>query len=94
MLTKTAAPEIEVSETNMTTTKSTSTIILSGNAYNNFAETIKSQKTLEGYRRGIKRFMQYCSITDINNLLNLGNQNPKIIQQKIIDHILYPKNQR
>jgi integrase len=70
-----------------------SQLALSGNAYNNFVDTIKSDQTREQYKRCLVRFMRYCSITDIDNLLVLS-QDSKTIQQKIIDYIGYLKRER
>src|SRR5215212_9260811 len=67
-----------------------SQLVLSGNAYNNFANTIKSEYTLKDYNRAMKRFMLYMNITDIDNLLLFSNE--KEIQHKIIDYVLDLKN--
>ena len=68
-------------------------ILLSGSAYNNFVDTIKSQETLWQYKNLLVRFMQFLQITDVDNLLVLG-QDQKQIQQKIIDYISYLKKAR
>ncbi len=68
-------------------------IILSGNAYNNFADTIKSQVTLKLYTYCITQFMKFLKVSDMDNLLVLA-QDPKAIQQKIIDYISYLKKQK
>jgi site-specific recombinase XerD len=65
-----------------------SQLVLSGSAYNNFADTIKSQITLENYSRALRRYMQYCNITDVNNLLSFQLHDA---QQRIIDYISYLK---
>jgi site-specific recombinase XerD len=71
----------------------TKQLILKGNAYDNFVNTIKSEATLEGYNRAIERFMQYLNITDVNNLLTFSSsQDPLLIQKKIIEYISYLKN--
>lgn len=70
-----------------------SNIILSGDAYSNFADTIKSEATLFQYRYGIMQFMKYLQITDIDNLMVLG-QDTKALQQKIIDYIRYMKEKK
>jgi hypothetical protein len=62
-----------------------SNIILEGNAYNNFVNTIKSKKTLQTYNFCIQKFMLFCGVTDIENLLVIS-QDPKEIQRKIIDY--------
>ena len=46
-----------------------SQLVLSGDAYNNFADTIKSEYTLKDYNRAMKRFMLYqYEITRIWNI--------------------------
>lgn len=64
-----------------------SNILLGGNAYNNFVNTIKSKKTLQTYKFCIEKFMLFCGITDIENLLVIS-QDPKEIQRKIIDYVM------
>jgi integrase len=71
----------------------TESLTLSGNAYDNFVNTIKSEVTLECYNNAIKRFMLYLNITDVNNLLILGKDQLEI-QQKIINYILYLKKDK
>jgi integrase len=71
----------------------TESLTLSGNAYDNFVNTIKSEVTLECYNNAIKRFMLYLNITDVNNLLILS-KDPLEIQQKIINYILYLKKDK
>ena len=72
---------------------SSANLVLSGAAYNNFVDTIKSDQTREQYKRCLVRFMRYCSITDIDNLLVLS-QDSKTMRQKIIDYIGYLKRER
>jgi integrase len=65
---------------------STDNIILQGDAYDNFVLTCKSQYTRQSYIFGIRRFMKFLQISDIDNLVVLA-QDPKALQQKIIDYI-------
>ena len=64
-------------------------LVLSGAAYNNFVDTIKSDQTREQYKRCLVRFMRFLNITDIDNLMILAGrgggagQNSKALQQKI-----------
>jgi integrase len=66
-------------------------LVLEGNAYHNFVDTIKSKRTLEEYRHGIMRFMRFLKVTDVNNLTLLD---AKEVQQKIIEYIGYLKQER
>jgi site-specific recombinase XerD len=71
-----------------------SNIALSGGAYNNFIESIKSEATLQQYKYGLAQFMKFLNITDINNLMVLAAQDHKTVQQKIIDYMSYMKKQK
>jgi hypothetical protein len=73
--------------------KETQSIVLSGNAYNNFVDTIKTTETLWQYKYGLVRFMNFLKITDVDNLIVLA-QNIAVLQQKIIDYISYLKNEK
>ena len=68
---------------------SSTNLVLSGFAYNNFVDTIKSDQTREQYKRCLVRFMRFLNITDIGNLMVLTagseGQDSKALQQKIID---------
>jgi site-specific recombinase XerD len=57
-------------------------LVLEGNTYHNFVDTIKSKRTLEEYRRDIMRFMRFLKVTDVNNLTLID---AKEVQQKIIE---------
>jgi hypothetical protein len=59
---------------------SVNNLVLAGNAYNNFTDTIKSKRTLEEYKHAIVRFMRFLKVTDVNNLALLD---AKEAQQKI-----------
>jgi integrase len=56
-------------------------ITLAGDAYRNFADTIKSDKTREQYKRCLVKFMRFASITEVDNLLVLAE----------VDYISYLK---
>jgi integrase len=66
------------------------TDVLYGDAYDNFVLTCKSESTRNAYIYGLKRFMKFLQITDVNNLMVLA-QDPKALQQKIIDYIQHMK---
>jgi integrase len=70
-------------------------LILEGNAYQNFVNTIKSQVRVEDYEYAIKKYMTFLNVTDINNLLAYPyNQDAIAIQRKIIDYILCLRNKK
>ena len=56
---------------------SSTNLVLSGAAYNNFVDTIKSDQTREQYKRCLVRFMRFLNITDIDNLMVLATAFPK-----------------
>src|ERR1051326_8258382 len=66
-------------------------ITLTGDAYTNFVDTIKSDKTRKQYKRCLIKFMRFASITELDNLLVLAGD-PKALQQKIIDYVSYLKS--
>jgi len=66
-------------------------LVLEGNAYHNFVDTIKSKRTLDEYRHGIMRFMRFLQVTDVNNLILFDS---KEAQQKIIECIGYLKREQ
>ena len=73
-------------------------LVLSGAAYNNFTDTIKSDQTREQYKRCLVRFMRFLNITDIDNLMVLAaggekEQDSKALQ-KIIDYVGFLKRER
>ena len=79
---------------------SSTNLALSGAAYNNFVDTIKSDQTREQYKRCLVRFMRFLNITDIDNLMVLAaggggaGQDSKALQQKIIDYVGFLKRER
>jgi hypothetical protein len=75
----------------MSVTTAGNQLVLAGNAYNNFTDTIKSKRTLEEYKHGIVRFMRFLKVSDVNNLTLLD---AKEAQQKIIEYIGYLKQER
>ena len=75
---------------------SSTNLVLSGVAYNNFVDTIKSDQTREQYKRCLVRFMRFLNITDIDNLMALAvtGQDSRALQQKIIDYVGFLKRER
>ena len=77
---------------------SSTNLVLSGAAYNNFVDTIKSDQTREQYKRCLVRFMRFLNITDIDNLMALVTGDGTVLDskalQKIIDYIGFLKRER
>ena len=75
---------------------SSTNLVLSGAAYNNFVDTIKSDQIREQYERCLVRFMRFLNITDIDNLMILAvtGQDSRPLQQKIIDYVGFLKQER
>jgi integrase len=69
-------------------------IILTGEAYRNYIKSLRSAYTRHMYIVVIKSYMAYCKVSDINDLLNYGNNNPKLIQSNIIDYLIELKEKR
>lgn len=63
-------------------------LILSGNAYENFVNTIKSDATLDIYVFAIKRYLSHLNSTDIDELLRFDQST---IQSQMINYILVLK---
>jgi integrase len=57
-----------------------------GPAYRNFIETVHSPFTRVVYKNSLRIYMQYRKIDDCNQLLE---GDPKILQQQLIDYIIY-----
>jgi integrase len=68
-----------------------SSLILAGNAYSNFVNTIKSEATLVQYVYGLKRYLLHLNLSDVNDLLTFDQ---KTIQTQIINYILMLKKER
>jgi hypothetical protein len=62
----------ELSSNSSSSSSSSTNLVLSGAAYNNFVDTIKSDQTREQYKRCLVRFMRFLNITDIDNLMVLA----------------------
>ena len=62
-------------------------LVLTGDCYNNLANTVKSKHTLVIYKYGLTQFMHYLQISDVNNLMVLS-QDAKALQYKIIDYVM------
>lgn len=63
----------------------TNQILLTGQAYRNFIETVHSPFSRVSYKNSLKLYMQFRKIQDCNQLIE---EDPKIIQFKLIDHVI------
>jgi integrase len=64
---------------------------LPGNSYRNFIEGLKSPVTKAAYSYALKKYMNYLSITNPDDLL-IHQENPKFIQNQIIEYLIQLKN--
>ena len=69
-------------------------LILTGEAYRNYIKLLRSAYTRYMYNVLLKSYMTYCKVSDINDLLNYENDNPKLIQSNIIDYLIELKEKR
>jgi integrase len=53
---------------------STAQIVLEGDAYHNFINSLQTEATKEGYRHALVRFMKYFQIKDTDTLIKLPRQ--------------------
>ena len=60
---------------------------LTGNPYRIFIEGLKSPVTKAAYTFALQKYMKYLKIDSPDNLLEYQN-NPKFIQNKIIDYLI------
>jgi integrase len=62
-------------------------ITLEGQAYINFSESLRAPETRRLYDHCLKRYMKYCGVQNVDDLLK-DQDNPKLIQSKIIEYIV------
>jgi hypothetical protein len=70
-----------------------SNLVFNSDAYSNFIDTIKTEATRDQYKFGLSQFMKFLQITDVDNLMVLG-EDPKGLQAKIVDYIKFMKDQK
>lgn len=63
----------------------TNQILLAGQAYRNFIETVHSPFSRVSYKNSLQLYMQFRKIQDCNQLVE---EDPKIIQTKLIDYVI------
>jgi integrase len=66
-------------------------LTLSGNCYRIFIEGLKSAVTKAAYSYALQKYMNHLNIRNPDDLL-LHQENPKIIQNQIIEYIIQLKN--
>jgi hypothetical protein len=64
---------------------------LTGNPYRTFIEGLKSAVTKAAYTFALHKYMKYLKIDNPDDLLRYQD-NPKFIQNQIIDYLIYLKN--
>lgn len=63
----------------------TNQILLAGQAYRNFIETVHSPFSRVSYKNSLQLYLQFRKIQDCNQLVE---EDPKIIQTKLIDYVI------
>jgi site-specific recombinase XerD len=63
----------------------TSPILLTGQTYRNFIETVHSPFSRISYKNSLELYMQFRKIKDCNRLIE---EDPKIIQSQLIDYVI------
>jgi site-specific recombinase XerC len=71
--------------------KANNELILEGEAYSNFAKSLRSPHTMKTYVWMLRAFMKYKNFTTTSQLLE---GEPKPIQSTIIDYILHFKEEK
>ena len=66
-------------------------VTLPGNSYRIFIEGLKSPVTKAAYSYALQKYMNYLNITNPDDLL-IHQDNPKIIQDQIIEYMIQLKN--
>ena len=66
-------------------------VTLPGNSYRIFIEGLKSPVTKAAYSYALQKYMNYLNITNPDDLL-IHQENPKIIQDQIIEYMIQLKN--
>ena len=64
---------------------SSSSVVLIGRAYQNFVNSLASPESRLQYVYILKKYMEFVEINDVDQLIK---QDPKIIEQQIIDYII------
>lgn len=64
---------------------SSSSVVLVGRAYQNFVNSLASQESRQQYVYILKKYMEFVGVKDVDELIK---QDPKVIEQQIIDFII------
>src|ERR671914_728039 len=70
--------------------QSQSQVVLTGKSYRNFIETLDSPVSRVGYKNSLSLYMKFRNKDSCDSLLD---ENIEIIQQSLIDYIIYLKNE-
>ena len=65
-------------------------ILLTGQSYRNFIQTVHSPFTRIAYKNSLSLYLRYLNISDCETLLQ---QDPKIIQSQLIEYVIYMKEE-
>jgi hypothetical protein len=66
-------------------------LVLPGNSYRIFIEGLRSAVTKAAYSYALQKYMNYLGINNPDDLL-IHHENPKFIQNQIIDYLILLKN--
>jgi integrase len=64
---------------------SSSSVVLVGRAYQNFVNSLASQESRQQYVYVLRKYMEFLGVNDVDDLIK---QDPKVIEQQIIDYII------
>jgi integrase len=67
-----------------------SSLILEGDSYRNFIESVSSKYTRESYEHALKRYMSFCGVIEVNDLFFKADA--KYTQSRIIDFLKFLKD--
>jgi site-specific recombinase XerD len=69
---------------------SNSSVILQGDSYRNFIESVSSKYTRASYEQALKRYMSFCGVVEVNDLFFKADA--KYTQSRIIDFLKFLKD--
>jgi site-specific recombinase XerD len=65
-------------------------LLLTGQSYRNFIQTVHSPFTWIAYKNSLSLYLRYLNISDCETLLQ---QDPKLIQSQLIEYVIYMKEE-
>ena len=78
----------------MTSTAATSSssttkdILLTGDAYRNFANAIRTSKTKTLYNLALSKFLTFCNVDNVDSLITIDS---RLTTARLIDFVVYEK---